>query len=88
MKRIQSNSVISEYQTTKKNSEIHYNSAVQSLDLMRSKIKSMTLEIDKLKNPQKYIEENKKVSLRKSKSQPRLNKRVPKSMGKLKVFQS
>ena len=44
----------------KRSVDIGFNSAVSTLELIRGKIKDMSLAIDKLKNPGKYIEDKKR----------------------------
>ena len=60
MKKSQYNIRIQGLKDEKRGVDILYNSAVSTLELMKGKIKDMSLTIDKIKNPAKYVEEKKR----------------------------
>lgn len=62
MKRAQLNNRIQQLKDEKKIADINFNSAVNTIELMRGKIKDMAVEMEKIKNPQKFQEEAKKTS--------------------------
>lgn len=77
MKRNQFIYILDGLKINNKDVQIGYNSAVSSLEIVKAKINAMTSEIDRIRNPGKYVEEKKKkenFGKRKSKSQARLSK--------------
>ena len=89
MKRSQINGVIDGLRNSKKDADIGLGSAKNSLDMAKSKIHAMILEIEKIKNPRKRTEETKKKEpkqVRKSTSQRKLspNRRKPTTKPKTK----
>lgn len=62
MKRAQLNNRIQQLKDEKRIADINFNSAVNTLELMRGKIKEMMTAIEKIKNPSKFQEEAKKLS--------------------------